>query len=351
MTWNQDLSLNLDLNSRRGVSQDGPLVCYGLLHPYLQGKPLDELLEDSAKKMDAQRAQEEAARKKQEDEIRLEQQKEAARLSAEDALLRMEHESDAKILKLGANAACADALSSMLAASVGVYRGIIEGLESMVTSIAAEPADLRLRLIRIRNEGFQERLGRQPGVWQFLRALGFQAFSREELPSDMVTMLNLSSSPPQERFLLLKEPDMMNAYEEWTRWHKRLLQIAQFLQELGKLAFQRIAHLGRRGDDVAASEVLSAKELLSGWENAIPSWEKLLQVSIWIHMVSTVQSFTSIWGRFNKTSSHGFLPCRFLGYPSHLLTPLLRHRLTLAQHLEKGPLVSPKLPLSTGITL
>lgn len=232
---------------------------------------MEELLEDNQKKMDAQRAMEEAARLKQEEELRQEQQKEAARLAAEDALLRMEQESETKISKLGADAACADALSSMLAASVGVYRGIIEGLETMVTSIAAEPADVRLRLIRIRNEGFQERLGRQPGVWLFLRALGFRAMSRDELPSDLVAMLNLSSSPPQERFLLLKEPDMMNAYEEWSQWHKRLLAIGNFLQELGKLAFQRIAHLGRRGDDVAAREVLSAKELLAAWENAIPS--------------------------------------------------------------------------------
>lgn len=186
-------------------------------------KPLEELLSDNQRKMDAQRAMEEAAQLKREEELRQEQEKEAARLAAEDALLRMEKESDVKISKLGANAACAEALSSMLAASMGVYRGIIEGLENMVTSIAAEPADVRLRLIRIRNEGFQERLGRQPGVWLFLRALGFQAMSREDLPTDMVAMLNLSSSPPQERFLLLQEPDMMNAYEEWTQWHKRLL--------------------------------------------------------------------------------------------------------------------------------
>ena len=225
--------------------------------------------------MDAQRQAEEAARLKQEEELRQEQEKELARLAAEDALLRMEKESDAKIARLGANAACAEALSSMLAASVGVYRGIVEGLETMVTSIAAEPADIRLRLIRIRNEDFQERLGRQPGVWLFLRALGFQALSREDLPTDMVTMLNLSSSPPNERFLLLKEPDMMNAYEEWTQWHKRLLSVANFLQELGKLAFQRIAHLGRHGQDVAASEILLAKELLAAWENVIPSWQNM----------------------------------------------------------------------------
>ena len=236
-----------------------------------RGKPLEALLEENQKKMDAQRQAEEAARLKQEEELRQEQEKELAKLAAEDALLRMEKESDAKIARLGANAACAEALSSMLAASVGVYRGIVEGLETMVTSIAAEPADIRLRLIRIRNEDFQERLGRQPGVWLFLRALGFQALSREDLPTDMVTMLNLSSSPPNERFLLLKEPDMMNAYEEWTQWHKRLLSVANFLQELGKLAFQRIAHLGRHGQDVAASEILSAKELLAAWENVIPS--------------------------------------------------------------------------------
>ena len=234
-------------------------------------KPLEELFKENQQKLEAQRAAEEAARLKAEEELRAEQEKEFLRVTAEDALLRMEKESDLKISQLGANAACAEALSTMLAASVGAYRGIVEGLETMISSIAAEPADVRLRLIRIRNEGFQERLGRQPGVWLFLRAVGFQQKTREDLPSDLVSMLNLSSSPANERFLFLMEPEMMNAYDEWSIWHKRLRAIAQFLQELAKLAFHRIAHLGRYGQDLVVSEVLSAKELLAAWENAVPS--------------------------------------------------------------------------------
>ncbi|CAK8985438.1 unnamed protein product [Durusdinium trenchii] len=234
-------------------------------------KPLEELMEENQKKWQAQQAAEEAARLKQEEELRAEQQKELNRLAAEDALLRMEKESDAKVAKLGANAACAEALSSMLAASVGAYRGIIEGLEAMISAIAAEPADVRLRVIRVRNEDFQERLGRQPGVWLFLRAVGFQQMTREDLPGDLVSALSLSSSPPTERFLLLMEPDMMNAYDEWSKWHQRLRAVASFLQDLGKLAFHRIAHLGRHGQDLVVGEILSAKELLAAWHSSVPS--------------------------------------------------------------------------------
>lgn len=219
--------------------------------------------------MEAQQAAEEAARLKREEDLRAEQQAEADRLASEDAVLRMEKECDLKIAQLGANAACAEALSSMLAASVGSYRDIVEGLQSMISSIAAEPADVRLRLIRIRNEEFQQRLGRQPGVWLFLRATGFKVMAREHLPGDLVTMLSLSSGPPNERFLWLTEPDMMNAYDEWNQWHKRMLATSNFLQGLEKVAFQRIAHLGRHGQDVKASEVVSSRELLATWENAV----------------------------------------------------------------------------------
>lgn len=233
-------------------------------------RPLEELLVENERKMEAQRVREEAVRRREEEEQREEREREAQRASAEDALLRMEQEADGKIARLGAKGACGEALSSMLAASVGAYRGVVEGLEAMITAVASEPADLRLRLIRIRNEEFQERLGRQPGVWLFLRAVGFEAMSREQLPSDVVKALNLSSSPPTERFLFLSEPDMMKAYEEWSQWHQRLRAIASFLQELGKLAFHRIAHLGRHGQDVVSGEVLSAKELLAAWESAVP---------------------------------------------------------------------------------
>ncbi|CAJ1450485.1 unnamed protein product [Effrenium voratum] len=232
-------------------------------------KPLDALMEENRKRMEAQQAAEEAARLKREEDLRAEQQAEADRLASEDAVLRMEKECDLKIAQLGANAACAEALSSMLAASVGSYRDIVEGLQSMISSIAAEPADVRLRLIRIRNEEFQQSLGRQPGVWLFLRATGFKVMAREHLPGDLVTMLSLSSGPPNERFLWLTEPDMMNAYDEWNQWHKRMLATSNFLQGLEKVAFQRIAHLGRHGQDVKASEVVSSRELLATWENAV----------------------------------------------------------------------------------
>lgn len=233
-------------------------------------RPVEALMEENQRRMEAQRAAEEAERRRLEEERRAEQEAEANRLASEDALLRMEKECDAKLARLGANGSCAEALASMLAAAVGAYREVVEGLQNMVTAIASEPADVRLRLIRIGNEGFQQKLGRQPGVWLFLRGLGFRALARESLPSDLVAALGLSSSGPTERFLMLAEPDMMSAYEDWNKWHKRLLAISGFLQSLEKLVFHRTAHLGRHGLDVVAGEVLSAKELLQSWESSVP---------------------------------------------------------------------------------
>ncbi|CAE8648909.1 unnamed protein product, partial [Polarella glacialis] len=131
--------------------------------------------------------------------------------------------------------------------------------------------EARLRLVRAANEGFQQKLGRQPGVWQFLRGVGFENRARSSLPAGLPASLGMPPGPPHERFLLLEEPDMMNAYEAWGAWHGRLSQIAKFLQGLERLAFQRTAHLGRHGQDITAKDALSAKEVLQGWHETVCS--------------------------------------------------------------------------------
>ncbi|OLQ10992.1 hypothetical protein AK812_SmicGene5234 [Symbiodinium microadriaticum] len=181
-------------------------------------RPVEALMEENQRRMEAQRAAEEASaraeRRRLEEERRAEQEAEANRLASEDALLRMEK----------------------------------------VTAIASEPADVWLRLIRIGNEGFQQKLGRQPGVWHLGVSESRRGFSSGALASalwrasDLVAALGLSSSGPTERFLMLAEPDMMSAYEDWNKWHKRLLAISGFLQSLEK----------------------SAKELLQSWESSVP---------------------------------------------------------------------------------
>ncbi|CAE7894871.1 unnamed protein product, partial [Symbiodinium sp. KB8] len=164
-------------------------------------RPVEALMEENQRRMEAQRAAEEAERRRLEEERRAEQEAEANRLASEDALLRMEK----------------------------------------VTAIASEPADVWLRLIRIGNEGFQQKLGRQPGVWHLGVSESRRGFSSGALASalwrasDLVAALGLSSSGPTERFLMLAEPDMMSAYEDWNKWHKRLLAISGFLQSLEKL--------------------------------------------------------------------------------------------------------------------
>merc|ERR1712039_516662 len=121
----------------------------------------------------------------------------------------------------------------------GAYREAVEALHSMLGGIAGEPEDARLRLIRIANEGFQQQLGRRPGVWLFLRCVGFETRMRESLPQGLIASLGMSGGPPTERFLWLREPSMLDDYDAWVSWHNRIKVIARFLQELERLAFQR----------------------------------------------------------------------------------------------------------------
>merc|ERR1712012_1503781 len=97
----------------------------------------------------------------------------------EEALLRAEQDSELRLAEVGADGACSEALASMLAAPVGPYRAAVEALAAMLGGIASEPQDVRLRVLRVANAGFQEKLGRRPGVWLFLRGVGFEPQSRE----------------------------------------------------------------------------------------------------------------------------------------------------------------------------
>ncbi|CAE8588409.1 unnamed protein product, partial [Polarella glacialis] len=173
---------------------------------------------------------ENAGKRKVEAEAEELRQAEEDRVAEEESLLRAEQDCERKLLEVGADEACAEALISMLTASVGSYREVVEGLHGLIGGIVADPQEARLRLVRAANEGFQQKLGRQPGVWQFLRGVGFENRARSSLPAGLPASLGMPPGPPHERFLLLEEPDMMNAYEAWGAWHGRLSQIAKFLQ-------------------------------------------------------------------------------------------------------------------------
>merc|ERR1712032_102374 len=124
--------------------------------------------------MGLQREQEEAERERAAKEER--QRRIDAELEAENhAMLAAEEAGERCLAERGADAACGEALASMLAAPVGKYREVLEALSTMLCAIAAEPADGRRRLIRVANEGFQSSLGRHAGVWLFLRAAGFES--------------------------------------------------------------------------------------------------------------------------------------------------------------------------------
>lgn len=224
------------------------------------------LLAESEERLKAQQARElEAERRRREDE-EARRKAEAAAAAEEEALLRAEQDGELRLAEVGPDAACAEALAAMLAAPVGPYRAAVEALRGLLAGVAAEPQDARLRVIRLANEGFQQELGRRPGAWLFLRGVGFEPLTREVLPQGLLTSLGLGGGPPGERFLYLREPNMMEAYEEWQAWHERVKAIADFLHGLERLAFQRTAHLGQHGLDAATRTVLPAVEVMHRWE-------------------------------------------------------------------------------------
>mmetsp|Transcript_14021 Transcript_14021/g.38315 ORF Transcript_14021/g.38315 Transcript_14021/m.38315 type:complete len:418 (-) Transcript_14021:177-1430(-) len=229
-------------------------------------KPVEALLaanEDAARKQHEEREAEERKRREEEEAKR---RAEAALAEELEALRRAEVEGEARLREIGPDAACCEALVGMLAAPVGPYRAVVEALQAMLAGIAAEPQDWKLRVIRLDNEGFQDRLGRRPGVWLFLRGLGFEPLERQTLPEGLGASIGLGPGPADERFIVLHEPDMFNDFERWKAWHERLTCISQFLQGLERLAFQRTAHLGAHGLDVAAHGVLSARDVQQRWE-------------------------------------------------------------------------------------
>eukprot|EP00444_Apocalathium_aciculiferum_P008177 CAMPEP_0183416806 /NCGR_PEP_ID=MMETSP0370-20130417/24010_1 /TAXON_ID=268820 /ORGANISM="Peridinium aciculiferum, Strain PAER-2" /LENGTH=422 /DNA_ID=CAMNT_0025600343 /DNA_START=17 /DNA_END=1285 /DNA_ORIENTATION=+ len=224
------------------------------------------LLAENEHRLREKGAREAAERQAREEDERQKQQALAAAQAEEEALLRAEQEGEAVLAASGPEAACVQALAAMLAAPVGRYRAAVEGLHGMLGGIAAEPQDMSFRLIRVANEDFQENLGRRPGVWLFIRGVGFVVETRDALPSGLIASLGLPGGAPTDRFLILKEPDMMTAYAEWSQWHERIKAVAGFLHDLERLAFQRTAHLGQHGADISTCTVLSAAEVLQRWE-------------------------------------------------------------------------------------
>jgi len=229
-------------------------------------RPIEGLMAENEQRLRELREAEEEAERQRAAQEEARRQAEAAREAEDEALRRAEEEGERRLAEVGPDAACGEALVAMLGAPVGRYREAVEALQGMLGGIAAEPSDARLRLVRVANEGFQERLGRRAGVWLFLRGVGFEPQTREALPAGLTASLGIGSGPPTERFLLLREPNMLEAYEEWLAWHERLRGIAGFLQGLTQLAFQRVAHLGQHGLDVATHATLSGAEVLQRWE-------------------------------------------------------------------------------------
>lgn len=224
------------------------------------------LMAENEERLQAQQAEEQEAEQLRRAKEEAKRQAEAWLAAEEEALLRAEQESELRLAEVGPDEACGEALAAMLAAPVGPYRAAVEALVSMIGGVAAEPEERGRRLLRVANEGFQQQLGRRPGVWLFLRGAGFEPRAREALPSGLLASLNIGGGPPSERFLLLTEPNMMEAYEEWLLWHTRIKEIAAFLEALQLHVFARTASLGQQGLDVPMRTVLSAREVMQSWE-------------------------------------------------------------------------------------
>jgi len=232
-------------------------------------RPLTELLAENERRLQAQRDADADAEKKRAAQEAAQLQTEAALAAEDDALRRAEEAEELRLTEVSPDVACGEALVAMLAMPVGHYREVVEALHGILAGIAAEPEDHRRRVLRTGNELFQERLARRPGTWFFLRGIGFQPMSRSSLPAGLATTLGLAAGTPSERFLVLEEPSMIDVFEEWKVWHAHIKGVADFLQRLERLAFQRTAHLGRHGLDAAAQGVVSGTEVSQLWAESV----------------------------------------------------------------------------------
>merc|ERR1712226_1443956 len=89
---------------------------------------------------------------------------------------------------------------------------------------------------------------------------------RKDLVEGLTTALGIGAGTGDERFLVLTEPNMIEDFDTWKVWHARISAVAEFLQELGRIAFQRTSHLGGHGQDVPAHTVVTAMEVRQRWE-------------------------------------------------------------------------------------
>jgi len=229
-------------------------------------RPLVEMMAQNEAAEKKKREEQEAEERKRKEEEEAAQRATAVFAEETEALRRAEHEGEIRLREIGPDVACGEALVNMLAAPTGAYRAAVEALHLLLGGVAEEPQDMRHRVLRLSNAVFQEQMGRRPGVWLFLRSVGYGARDRQALPEGVGAALGLGAAHAEERFLYLGEPDMFNAYDAWTVWHKRITCIAGFLESLERLAFQRTAHLGVHGLDVPAHSVISATEIQKRWE-------------------------------------------------------------------------------------
>jgi len=179
----------------------------------------------------------------------------------EEKLQMARAEVERRVAEVGLDSVCVEALTSMLTMSVGSYRDIMATLSTLVSGIVAEPADARLRLLRVKSTHFQQKLGKKEEVWSILRGIGFELRTRETLPAGLPVALGISSGPSTEPFLWLHELNMLEDYDGWMVWHERLRKIASSLDTLQSLASHRTLHLGRCGLDAKMLGVISVEEV------------------------------------------------------------------------------------------
>lgn len=238
-------------------------------------RPVQALLADDQRKAAEREAAAAAVARRLEEEAARRLLVEAAVGAEADELARARAQEERRLVELGPDGACKEALTSMLSLAAGAYREALEALQGMLARIASEPGDPRWRLIRLANEGFQQVLGRRPGAWLFLRGVGFVLKAREELTRSKgfagVLSAADASGPAADKFLVLEEPDMMGDFEAWTAWHVRIKHIALFLEGLGRHIVTRTAHLGRHGLDLPMIGVVSPGEVLHGWNQVATS--------------------------------------------------------------------------------
>ncbi|KAF8821516.1 hypothetical protein IE077_004322 [Cardiosporidium cionae] len=131
---------------------------------------------------------------------------------------------------------CFEGLLRLATLPLKFFKETLRAIIELASQIYSDPTELSLRVIRLENIKFGERIGNKPGALLILRAIGF-TLNAAELLKDIFASLSIIPRDKDELFLYLEEPHVYKDYDNWRKWLDRIEHVQKTL--VGLILSQR----------------------------------------------------------------------------------------------------------------